>query len=99
MAKTIKTDICIIGAGSGGLTVAAGAVQMGAKVVLIEQGKMGGECLNAGCVPSKSLISYAHSNADKTYKGAYDYIHKVIAKIAPNDSVARFQKLGYVVLE
>ena len=52
----IKTDICIIGAGSGGLSVAAGAVQMGAKVVLCEGGKMGGDCLNYGCVPSKAMI-------------------------------------------
>ena len=50
----IKTDICIIGAGSGGLSVAAGAVQMGAKAVLCEGNKMGGD--NYGCVPSKAII-------------------------------------------
>ena len=55
----IETDICVIGAGSGGLSVAAGAVQMGARVVLIEAGEMGGDCLNAGCVPSKALIAAA----------------------------------------
>ena len=55
----ITTDICIIGAGSGGLSVAAGAVQMGARVVLIEGHKMGGDCLNYGCVPSKALIASA----------------------------------------
>ncbi len=49
----IHTDICVIGAGSGGLSVAAGAVQMGARVVLIEGAEMGGDCLNHGCVPSK----------------------------------------------
>ena len=53
----IKTDICIIGAGSGGLSLAAGAVQMGAKVVLFERGDMGGDCLNTGCVPSKALLA------------------------------------------
>ena len=53
MAEIIHTDICIIGGGSGGLTVAAGAVQMGAKTVLFERGKMGGDCLNTGCVPQK----------------------------------------------
>ena len=58
--KTVKTDICVIGAGSGGLTMAAGAAKLGAKVVLIENDKMGGECLNTGCVPSKSLITSAH---------------------------------------
>ena len=57
MAQHIQTDICVIGAGSGGLSVAAGAVQMGARVVLIEKGDMGGDCLNTGCVPSKSLIA------------------------------------------
>ena len=53
----IKTDILIIGAGSGGLSVAAGAAQMGADVVLLEGHKMGGDCLNYGCVPSKALIA------------------------------------------
>ena len=57
--QRIKTDICVIGAGSGGLSVAAGAVQMGAKVVLLERHKMGGDCLNYGCVPSKALIAAA----------------------------------------
>ena len=54
MAGPITTDLCVIGGGSGGLAVAAGAVQMGAAVVLVEKGKMGGDCLNYGCVPSKS---------------------------------------------
>ncbi|MDA0308491.1 MAG: FAD-dependent oxidoreductase, partial [Proteobacteria bacterium] len=53
----ITTDICIIGGGSGGLSVAAGAVQMGARVVLFEGSKMGGDCLNYGCVPSKALLA------------------------------------------
>ena len=57
MAEIIHTDICIIGGGSGGLTVAAGAAQMGAKTVLFERGKMGGDCLNTGCVPSKALLA------------------------------------------
>ena len=55
----IHTDICVIGAGSGGLSVAAGAVQMGARVVLIEGAEMGGDCLNHGCVPSKALLAAA----------------------------------------
>jgi len=61
MTGTIKTDICIIGAGSGGLSVAAGAAQMGARVVLIEKGLMGGDCLNFGCVPSKALLAAGHA--------------------------------------
>ncbi|MEO0762114.1 MAG: FAD-dependent oxidoreductase, partial [Pseudomonadota bacterium] len=59
MAETLTPDLCIIGAGSGGLSVAAGAVQMGASVVLIEKGEMGGDCLNYGCVPSKAILAAA----------------------------------------
>ena len=61
MSNEITADICVIGGGSGGLSVAAGASQMGAEVVLIEGGKMGGDCLNYGCVPSKSMIAAAHT--------------------------------------
>lgn len=57
----IESNICVIGAGSGCRSVAAGAVQMGASVVLVEKGKMGGDCLHAGCVPSKALIAAAHA--------------------------------------
>ncbi|MFN7000869.1 MAG: FAD-dependent oxidoreductase, partial [Elioraea tepidiphila] len=55
----LHADLCILGAGSGGLSVAAGAVQMGASVVLIEKHRMGGDCLNTGCVPSKALLAAA----------------------------------------
>ncbi|MBT8410086.1 MAG: FAD-dependent oxidoreductase, partial [Alphaproteobacteria bacterium] len=96
----IKTDICIIGAGSGGLSVAAGAAQMGASVVLLEGHKMGGDCLNYGCVPSKALIAAAkHAHAMQSgasfgvspvmpqvsYAGAKDHVHSVIETIAPVD--------------
>ncbi len=57
MSNIINADICIIGAGSGGLSVAAGASQLGKKTVLVEGGKMGGDCLNYGCVPSKALLA------------------------------------------
>lgn len=114
MSDIIKTDICIIGAGSGGLSVAAGAVQMGADVVLIEKGKMGGDCLNTGCVPSKALLAAAHAaeNARTAFQfgvgtdplaidfaRAMDHVHSVIAGIAPHDSVERFEKLGCRVIE
>ena len=67
MNAPITTDICVIGAGSGGLSVAAGAVQMGAEVVLIEKDKMGGDCLNTGCVPSKALLAAGkHAQAFRT---------------------------------
>ncbi|MGJ8622752.1 MAG: dihydrolipoyl dehydrogenase family protein [Yoonia sp.] len=110
----IKTDICIIGGGSGGLSIAAGAVQMGAKVVLIEGHKMGGDCLNYGCVPSKALIAsakqaYAMSHGAKygvgevdpsvDYAAAKDHVQDVIAQIAPVDSVERFEGLGVHVIQ
>ncbi|MEM1100737.1 MAG: FAD-dependent oxidoreductase, partial [Pseudomonadota bacterium] len=55
--EKLTADLLIIGAGSGGLSVAAGAAQMGAKVILLEGHKMGGDCLNYGCVPSKALLA------------------------------------------
>jgi pyruvate/2-oxoglutarate dehydrogenase complex dihydrolipoamide dehydrogenase (E3) component len=112
--KTIHTDICVIGGGSAGLSVAAGAVQMGAKVVLIENNKMGGDCLNYGCVPSKSLITVAqkaynvstiekyglHASLERVdYKKVKAYIQQVIKQIEPHDSVERFKKLGVTVIQ
>ena len=109
----IDTDICIIGAGSAGLSVAAGAAQMGARVVLIEGGEMGGDCLNAGCVPSKALIAAAKA-AQAMRSGAKfgitptepqidfaavkDYVAQVIETIAPVDSQERFEGFGVRVL-
>jgi len=57
ITNTIEADVCVIGGGSGGLTVAGGAGALGRKTVLIEGAKMGGDCLNYGCVPSKALIA------------------------------------------
>ena len=109
----IKTDVCVIGAGSGGLSVAAGAVQMGASVVLLEGHKMGGDCLNFGCVPSKALIAagkQAHLmsqgqkfgispvTAQVDYSAAKDHVHKVIGTIEPADSQERFEGLGVKVI-
>ncbi|MGL1922491.1 MAG: FAD-dependent oxidoreductase [Hyphomicrobiales bacterium] len=115
MSKTIiKPDICIIGGGSGGLSVASAAAQMGVDVVLIEKGKMGGDCLNYGCVPSKSLLSVAKSlhdhhsaapymnnfiPAEVNYEAAKKHVADVIATIAPHDSVERFEGLGVKVIE
>lgn len=111
--KHIKTDLLVVGAGSGGLSVAAGAAQMGAKVVLLERGKMGGDCLNYGCVPSKALIASAArahqmATADafgiKAVKPEVDYaavkkrVAEVIATIAPHDSQERFEGFGITVL-
>ena len=112
--ETISTDICVIGGGSGGLSVAAGAAQMGARVVLFEGGRMGGDCLNSGCVPSKALLAaakaahYAHGNPAMGITGAAPavdfaavkrHVAEVIATIAPHDSVARFTGLGVRVIE
>lgn len=108
----IDTDICVIGAGSGGLSVAAGAVQMGARVVLIEAGEMGGDCLNAGCVPSKALIAAAKAAQvqRRGFRGVVgvspqvdfgvvkDHVAAVIAQIAPVDSQERFEGLGCTVI-
>lgn len=59
MTRNLTADLCIIGAGSGGLSVAAGAAQLGADCILVERAKMGGDCLNTGCVPSKALLAAA----------------------------------------
>ncbi len=114
MVKIIETDICIIGAGSGGLSVAAGASQMGARTVLLEKSKMGGDCLNYGCVPSKALIAAGHAahvmrNSKKfgiepqepqvDFQGVHDHVHGVIGAIAPHDSVERFEGLGVTVIQ
>ena len=96
MGDKIKADLCVIGAGSGGLSLAAGAVQMGASVILIEQSRMGGECLNTGCVPSKALLAAA-ARGD-AFAAAYDHMRSVIAAIEPHDSAARFRGLGVHVV-
>ena len=59
--KKIKADLLVIGAGSGGLVVASGAAQLGANVILVEGDRMGGDCLNYGCVPSKALLAVANT--------------------------------------
>ena len=100
--ERIKTDVLIIGAGSGGLSVAAGAAQMGAKVVLLEGHKMGGDCLNYGCVPSKALLAEAkraHAmGGGVDYAAAKDHVAKVIETIAPVDSQERFEGFGVHVI-
>lgn len=108
----ITTDICVIGAGSGGLSLAAGAAQMGARVVLIEGAAMGGDCLNTGCVPSKALLAAAKA-AQTIRKGAagvkghepqIDFaavmaqVTDTIAQIAPMDSQERFEGFGVQVI-
>ncbi len=110
----MKVDLCVIGAGAAGLSVAAGASQLGASTVLIEKGRMGGDCLNYGCVPSKALLAAAH--AATAVRGAkrfgviaaepriadaavFAHIQGAIDAIAPMDSVERFAGLGVHVIQ
>lgn len=110
----LTVDLCVIGAGSGGLTVAAGASQMGASVALVERDRMGGDCLNHGCVPSKALLAaakaaHAMRDADRLgierHEPRIDFaevmqgVQDVIAEIAPHDSRERFEGLGVKVIK
>lgn len=113
MTELLTPDICVIGAGSGGLSVSAAAAAFGVDVVLVEKGLMGGDCLNYGCVPSKSLLAAAkaasgvrrnamfgiHSSGeDIDFAKANDHVRSVIAAIEPHDSQERFEDLGVTVL-
>lgn len=107
-------DIAIIGAGSGGLVIAAVAAQLGYKVVLFEKHKMGGDCLNYGCVPTKATIaaSKAMYNIKEAFKfGVFStnpemdfsrmkrHVKSVVDSIKPHDSVERFENLGVTVIQ
>ncbi|MGQ0531704.1 MAG: dihydrolipoyl dehydrogenase family protein [Caulobacteraceae bacterium] len=111
--ESIKADIAIIGAGSAGLVAASGAAQLGQRVVLFEGGEMGGDCLNYGCVPSKSLIAAARAAEGARASGPLGlemtpprtdwprvraHVRGVIDTIAPNDSQERFEGLGVRVV-
>jgi pyruvate/2-oxoglutarate dehydrogenase complex dihydrolipoamide dehydrogenase (E3) component len=120
MAKTGKggdgpltPDLCVIGAGSAGLSVAAIAASLGASVVLIEKGRMGGECLNAGCVPSKALLAAARRahdirtagrlgiaalEPDIEFADVQRHVRAVVAGIAPMDSAERYRAMGVTVI-
>jgi pyruvate/2-oxoglutarate dehydrogenase complex dihydrolipoamide dehydrogenase (E3) component len=109
----LSVDLCVIGAGSGGLTVAAGASQMGARVALVERDRMGGDCLNFGCVPSKALLAAAKA-AEAMRQAArlgierhepridfarvMAHVRDVVDAIAPHDSQERFEGLGVKVV-
>jgi pyruvate/2-oxoglutarate dehydrogenase complex dihydrolipoamide dehydrogenase (E3) component len=106
-------DLAVIGAGAAGLSVTAVAAQLGLKVVLIERDRMGGDCLNTGCVPSKALLAAAHAAQSARTAGRFGirlpepvidwdavraHVSGTIAAIAPMDSEARFRALGAEVL-
>jgi pyruvate/2-oxoglutarate dehydrogenase complex dihydrolipoamide dehydrogenase (E3) component len=114
MSDVLKPDICVIGAGSGGLSVAAAVAAFGVPVVLVEKGRMGGDCLNYGCVPSKALIAagkhadarrhgaqfgVADTDPDVDFRKVGEHVRNVIAAIAPNDSAERFSALGVHVIK
>lgn len=111
--RELKADICIIGAGAAGLSVAAGAAQLGLKVVLFEAGEMGGDCLNYGCVPSKALIAAADlvhrartgaalgletAAVSADWQRVKAHVRRAIDAIAPHDSQSRFETLGVTVV-
>ncbi|MGI1679841.1 MAG: FAD-dependent oxidoreductase [Cellvibrionaceae bacterium] len=112
--KKFDTNMVVIGAGSAGLVSALIAATVKAKVTLVEANKMGGDCLNYGCVPSKALIKSA--TVAKTIRSANKYglqssdpsfnfsdvmarIHSIIKEIEPHDSVERYTGLGVDVLQ
>ena len=107
--RSFDADMVVIGAGSGGLVAALIAATVKAKVTLIEKNKMGGDCLNTGCVPSKALIRsarHAYDNSrgkslgfsdsviDVDFKAIMARVQRTIAEIEPHDSVERYQGLG-----
>ncbi|MGE0751292.1 MAG: NAD(P)/FAD-dependent oxidoreductase [Variibacter sp.] len=113
MSSSEQVDLCVIGAGATGLSVSAAAALLGLKVVLIERGPMGGECLNTGCVPSKALLAAAKTahtirNAETfginatpsiDFKLVHEHVQAVIKSVAPHDSVERFESLGVEVVQ
>ena len=112
MAETLTPDLCVIGGGPGGLSVAAAAAAFGVPTVLIERHKMGGDCLNTGCIPSKAMLAAARRaealRSDNEFgvvaqgvidfTKVHDYVQSVIAAVAPTDLAERFAGLGVRVI-
>jgi pyruvate/2-oxoglutarate dehydrogenase complex dihydrolipoamide dehydrogenase (E3) component/uncharacterized membrane protein YdjX (TVP38/TMEM64 family) len=111
--KHFDNNIVVIGAGSGGLVSAYIAAAVKAKVTLIEKHKMGGDCLNTGCVPSKALIRSARmlaqmrrsadvgikkADAEFDFADVMNRVQTVIKRVAPHDSVQRYTELGVEVI-
>jgi pyruvate/2-oxoglutarate dehydrogenase complex dihydrolipoamide dehydrogenase (E3) component len=112
--KSFDRNLVVIGGGAGGLVTAYIAAAVKAKVTLIEAHKMGGDCLNYGCVPSKALIRSAKLAKQLQEASRYGFqkvsgqadfpsvmqrVHEVIKDIEPHDSVERYTSLGVEVLE
>jgi pyruvate/2-oxoglutarate dehydrogenase complex dihydrolipoamide dehydrogenase (E3) component/uncharacterized membrane protein YdjX (TVP38/TMEM64 family) len=112
--KRVEHNLVVIGAGAAGLVTAYIAATVKAKVTLVEAGRMGGDCLNTGCVPSKALIRSAKLAHQMRQAGRYGLaaaepafsfreimarVHAVIGRIEPHDSVARYRALGVEVVQ
>ncbi|ATG79680.1 FAD-dependent oxidoreductase [Pseudoalteromonas sp. B131b] len=112
--KKFDRNMIVIGAGAGGLVTSYIAAAVKAKVTLIEAGEMGGDCLNYGCVPSKAVIKSAkiaeqirhgekygleNTTPQFSFKKVMARVHKVIADVAPHDSVERYTNLGVDVVK
>lgn len=91
-APAERYNLVVLGAGTAGLVAAAGAAGLGARVALVERGLMGGDCLNTGCVPSKSLLASARAGVE--FAAAMERMRRVRAELAAHDSAARFRDLG-----
>lgn len=112
--RSFDRNLIVIGAGAGGLVTAYIAAAVKAKVTLIEAHKMGGDCLNYGCIPSKALIKSAKLAHQMRHAGDYGLqdarpnfsfrkvmqrVHEVITRVEPHDSVERYEKLGVEVMQ
>ncbi len=104
-----RYNLVVLGAGPAGLVAAAGAAGLGAKVALVEKHLMGGDCLNVGCVPSKTLLRAAKAahearqavrfgikvaQVEVDFSAAMERVRRVRADLAPHDSARRYQQLG-----
>ena len=112
MFRKTDFDLCVIGGGAAGLVVAAGGVGLGAKVVLIEKNRLGGDCLYTGCVPSKAMLHQAaivHTarqaaaiglavSGDPDPGRVQNYVQSIIDKIEPHDSPERFRDMGVEII-
>lgn len=114
MGKKYDNNLVVIGGGSGGLVSAYIAAAVNAKVVLVEKHKMGGDCLNYGCVPSKAILKtakvaalmrrapefgLAKVNVEPQFKEVMQRVHQIIKDIEPHDSVERYSDLGVDCLQ
>ena len=102
-APAKRYNLVVVGGGTAGLVCAAGAAGLGARVALVERGRLGGDCLNTGCVPSKSLLASARAAAiagaergqpAADFGAAMERMRRIRAEIAAHDSAARFRDLG-----